>query len=105
MSLAGRMAGLSLVCAVGLALGGCVRRPIGSIRMPQAPGTVQAGRQARYERPAPKPAATTRAQQERPPQASGSRGQVLAWLLGGLAAVGISAFAAEHASRRGQREE
>ncbi|GEM_PF-4404691 len=102
MSLAGRMAGLSLACAVGLALGGCVRQPVGSLRMPQAPGTVQAGRQARYERPqAEVPAAQERAA----PPSQPARNQILLWLVAGLTILGATTFLAERASRRGQREE
>ena len=90
------------LAAVGLAAG-CVSGGLASGELPQAPGTVRPGQQARYTRPAdvvaPKdvvrPIAPVAPQQQR----------VLFGLLLGLGVLGMSTFIAERASRRGHREE
>ena len=84
---------------------GCVNRPVVDPRMPQAPGTVRVGRQARYERPQGEAPAPATERMDAAVPASPRRDQMLLWLLIGLAVVGTTAFFAEGASRRGGRDE
>ena len=85
---------------LGALLAGCVAAQTVTAP-PRLPGTVQAGRQAWYRRPAPAEAAL-------PPEAvtpeeaahRASRQQVLGWLVLGMALLGAGAFVTEQASRR-----
>lgn len=92
-----------LMLAAGL-LAGCASGGLAGGELPQAPGTVRPGRQARYERPAGQDQAAAPSK-ARTPAGRLSRQEVLLWLLIGLGVVGASTFAAEHASRRGRDRE
>lgn len=87
-----------------LLLTGCASGGLASGELPQAPGTVRPGQQARYTRPADAAAPKDVIRPDAPPAAP-QQTHVLFGLLLGLGALGMSTFIAERASRRGQREE